>query len=236
MFLAQKLKHCLYPNVVVFFYYKITWFWMSPWFRSKVHLEIDNRQCSQHSKECISSADQAAAFIAAENLKSELSYPVHSVSSKWTDKTGLQQNRVVVFTVFHYVIFVTNLFDLRPKKSTSPNAYCCVPGCCGCSYHHADFGAGCIGCQAQTQAWDFMASWRLSKEWQQAERASGTGWFWHEVSVHLKSTTILDLLPSSHLGKLLYNNLEFFMMWLCLFSVLQFHISLFFSITDKYVF
>lgn len=49
---------------------------------SKVHLEIDNRQCSQHLEECISSADQAAAFIAAEYLKSELSYPVYSVGSK----------------------------------------------------------------------------------------------------------------------------------------------------------
>lgn len=62
--------------------YKLTWFWMSPWFRSKVHLEIDNRQCSQHLDECISSADQAAAFIAAEYLTSELPYPVYSVDSK----------------------------------------------------------------------------------------------------------------------------------------------------------
>lgn len=53
-------------------------------FRSKVFLEIDNRQCSQHSIECISSADQAAAFIAAEYLKSELPYPLHSVSSSYT--------------------------------------------------------------------------------------------------------------------------------------------------------
>uniref|UniRef100_A0A672LG93 Neurogenic locus notch homolog protein 2-like n=1 Tax=Sinocyclocheilus grahami TaxID=75366 RepID=A0A672LG93_SINGR len=35
---------------------------------SKVHLEIDNRQCSQHSDECISSADQAAAFIAQKGI------------------------------------------------------------------------------------------------------------------------------------------------------------------------
>lgn len=56
-------------------------------FRSKVFLEIDNRQCSQHSSECISSADQAAAYIAAEYLKSELPYPLHSVSSTYT--TGM---------------------------------------------------------------------------------------------------------------------------------------------------
>ncbi|KTF92353.1 hypothetical protein cypCar_00008339 [Cyprinus carpio] len=48
---------------------------------SKVHLEIDNQQCSQHSDECISSADQAAAFIAAESLVSELTYPLYSVGS-----------------------------------------------------------------------------------------------------------------------------------------------------------
>lgn len=59
---------------------------MSLCFRSKVFLEIDNRQCSQHSNECISSADQAASFIAAEYLKNELQYPLHSVTSMYTTK------------------------------------------------------------------------------------------------------------------------------------------------------
>lgn len=49
---------------------------------STVYLEIDNRQCSQNSGECISDTDQAAAIIAAEFLTSELQYPLYSVDSK----------------------------------------------------------------------------------------------------------------------------------------------------------
>lgn len=55
-------------------------------FRSEVYLEIDNRQCSQYSSECISSADQAAAYIAAEFLKSELPYPLHSITCTYTTR------------------------------------------------------------------------------------------------------------------------------------------------------
>lgn len=46
---------------------------------STVYLEIDNRQCSKHSNECMSSAVQAASFIAAESLKSDLPYPLYSI-------------------------------------------------------------------------------------------------------------------------------------------------------------
>ncbi|TRZ01243.1 hypothetical protein DNTS_014817 [Danionella cerebrum] len=49
---------------------------------SKVFLVIDNRQCSQRSDECISSVDQAAAFIAAEYLKSDLAYPFYYIGTE----------------------------------------------------------------------------------------------------------------------------------------------------------
>ena len=59
---------------------------LSVWYfscSSKVYLEIDNRQCALNSKECFSSTDLAASFIAAEYLKSGLPYPIYSVSSKF---------------------------------------------------------------------------------------------------------------------------------------------------------
>lgn len=49
--------------------------------RSKVHLEIDNRQCAETSNECFSSTDLAASYIAAESLQSQLNYPIISVDS-----------------------------------------------------------------------------------------------------------------------------------------------------------
>lgn len=51
-------------------------------YRSKVYLEIDNRECAQSSVDCFSNTDQAASFIAAAHLRAELPYPVVSVSSE----------------------------------------------------------------------------------------------------------------------------------------------------------
>ncbi len=47
-----------------------------------VHLEIDNRECSQSSVDCFSNTEEAAAFIAAAHIKAELPYPLVSVNSK----------------------------------------------------------------------------------------------------------------------------------------------------------
>uniref|UniRef100_A0A8C2GDN5 Notch receptor 2 n=1 Tax=Cyprinus carpio TaxID=7962 RepID=A0A8C2GDN5_CYPCA len=96
--------------------YKLTWFWMSPWFRSKVHLEIDNRQCSQHLDECISSADQAAAFIAAEYLTSELPYPVYSVDSPGPHMPPLLYLVAVAAAIILLILVLGVLAAKRKRK------------------------------------------------------------------------------------------------------------------------
>lgn len=75
---------CLNLNCVakkVFLYKSNVFFFLLVLYRSKVHLEIDNRQCTQTFGECFSSTDLAASYIAAESLKAELHYPVFSVDS-----------------------------------------------------------------------------------------------------------------------------------------------------------
>lgn len=49
--------------------------------RSFVYLEIDNRKCSESSKECFSNTHEAASFIAAAHIKDGLRYPLVSVNS-----------------------------------------------------------------------------------------------------------------------------------------------------------
>uniref|UniRef100_A0A673CQ13 Notch receptor 2 n=1 Tax=Sphaeramia orbicularis TaxID=375764 RepID=A0A673CQ13_9TELE len=49
---------------------------------SVVHLEIDNRECSQRSVNCFSNINEAASFIAAAHIKADLQYPLESVRSE----------------------------------------------------------------------------------------------------------------------------------------------------------
>jgi len=49
---------------------------------SVVHLEIDNRKCTQSSSHCFSDTDEVASFIAAAHIKADLPYPLVSVRSK----------------------------------------------------------------------------------------------------------------------------------------------------------
>lgn len=48
---------------------------------SEVHLELDNRECSQSSAHCFSNINEAASFIAAAHMKAELPYPLVSVTA-----------------------------------------------------------------------------------------------------------------------------------------------------------
>lgn len=49
--------------------------------RSKVFLEIDNRECSQRSVDCFSNTNEVASFLAAAHIKADLPYPLVSVNS-----------------------------------------------------------------------------------------------------------------------------------------------------------
>lgn len=47
-----------------------------------MHLELDNRKCSQKStNNCFSNTNEAASFIAAAHIKADLRYPLVSVKS-----------------------------------------------------------------------------------------------------------------------------------------------------------
>lgn len=48
---------------------------------SVVHLEIDNRKCSESSGECFANTDEVASFLAAAHIKADLPYPLVSVNS-----------------------------------------------------------------------------------------------------------------------------------------------------------
>ncbi|KAG5847511.1 hypothetical protein ANANG_G00126820 [Anguilla anguilla] len=90
--------------------------------RSKVYLEIDNRQCAQTSKECFSSTEQAASYIAAQHIKTPLSYPLVSVTSI----PGEEKPSFLMYVIGAVVVVMLLLFLLlgvlavKRKRKSAP--------------------------------------------------------------------------------------------------------------------
>ncbi|KAL7828969.1 hypothetical protein SRHO_G00326030 [Serrasalmus rhombeus] len=83
---------------------------------SKVYLVIDNRQCAQSSSDCLSSADLAASFLAAEYLKAELPYPILAVQSDPVISVPVQPLLYLVAVAAGIILLILVLGVLVAKR------------------------------------------------------------------------------------------------------------------------
>ncbi|KAJ8390366.1 hypothetical protein AAFF_G00107600 [Aldrovandia affinis] len=94
---------------------------------STVYLEIDNSQCVQSNKECFSSTDQAASYIAAKKIQSQVAYPLISVTSVPDDPHGHPRNvpshplyLVAVALGIVLLIVLLGVLVARRKRKSAP--------------------------------------------------------------------------------------------------------------------
>lgn len=70
---------------------------------SQVYLEIDNRECAQRSSNCFANVQEAASFVAAAYIKSDLPYPLVSVRS---DPTPVIKPNYLMYVIGVAVVII----------------------------------------------------------------------------------------------------------------------------------
>ncbi|KAE8294283.1 Neurogenic locus notch-like protein 2 [Larimichthys crocea] len=83
---------------------------------SVVHLEIDNRKCSENSDDCFSNTNEAASFLAAAHIKAELPYPLVDVKSDPTVSPGPSVPMILVGVAVVIILLILVLGMLAAKR------------------------------------------------------------------------------------------------------------------------
>lgn len=121
-----------------------------------MHLEIDNRKCSESSGECFSNTDEVASFIAAAHIKANLPYPLVSVNSSKLFIAYCKFKMQTMRSVELYCLPCSKVKILNGVKATLPtlffrsrlhtrypgDTYFTIPGGSVCGYFTAYPGDG----------------------------------------------------------------------------------------------
>lgn len=83
---------------------------------SVVHLELDNRECSQSSLDCFSNTNEAASFIAAAHIKADLPYPLVTVDSDPTVESKKPIMIILVGVAVGVILLILVLGMLAAKR------------------------------------------------------------------------------------------------------------------------